>query len=220
MENNKYKEDIPNGYKFVKGIGVIPEDWEVKNLKEICKIITGKTPSTYVSENYGGYLPFVTPVDLSENKNVKISERYISERGLKESKLIPKYSVLVTCIGSTIGKLGFNIIDVAINQQINAILPFKYINNEYIFYFLKKISGRIKNIACNQAVPIINKTELGKFNISLPFLHEQNRIAECLSLLDKQIEMEENILNKFIIQKKGLMQNLLVGKIRFPEFRK
>ena len=147
--------NIPQGYKAT-ALGVIPQEWEVKCIKDFGPVITGSTPPTFDSENYGGSYMFVSPADLSEDKKyITTTEKTLTDKGFSQARKIPKGSVLFTCIGSTIGKVGIASQDLATNQQINAVIT----DGEYLFYVLSLHSDRIRILANEQAVPIINKSD-------------------------------------------------------------
>ena len=199
-------------------LGLIPEDWEVKKLGEIGKIITGSTPPTANLEYYeNGTFDFIGPADLNSNKYIDEAEKKVTINGLNAGRVLKKHSVLVTCIGSTIGKIGINKNICITNQQVNAIETDKN-NSDFIYYSILERNGRLKLIAGEQAVPVLNKTEFSKFKIPLPPLPEQKKIADCLSTWDSAIEKQSQLINALTQRKKALMQQLLTGKKRLPGF--
>ncbi len=208
---------IPEGYKKTS-LGVVPEEWEVKRIKDIGTVVTGITPSTSDMENYGNEYLFVSPVDLSGNKYIYNTQKKLSSKGYKLSRQIPTGAILFTCIGSTIGKMGVAISPLTCNQQINAIICNSNVNNEYLFYELSNRAKQIKLLAGEQAVPIVNKSDFENIRILLSPLSEQQKIAEILSTWDKAIEKQTQLIEKLELRKKGLMQQLLTGKKRLPGF--
>lgn len=208
---------IPEGYKKTS-LGVIPEEWEVKRIKDIGTVVTGITPSTSDMENYGNEYLFVSPVDLSGNKYIYNTQKKLSSKGYNLSRQIPTGAILFTCIGSTIGKMGVAISPLTCNQQINAIICNSNVNNEYLFYELSNRAKQIKLLAGEQAVPIVNKSDFENIRILLSPLSEQQKIAEILSTWDKAIEKQTQLIEKLELRKKGLMQQLLTGKKRLPGF--
>lgn len=199
-------------------LGLIPEDWEVKKLGEIGNIITGSTPSTTNLEYYkNGTFDFIGPADLNSNKYIDNAEKKVTEKGLNVGRILKQKSVLVTCIGSTIGKIGINKNICITNQQINAIETDKN-NSDFIYYSILERKGRLKLIAGEQAVPVLNKTEFSKFKIPVPPLPEQKAIADCISTWDSAIEKQSALINALTQRKKALMQQLLTGKKRLPGF--
>jgi len=205
------------GYKHTK-VGWIPENWDAPHVREIGRVITGSTPRTDTPLYYGGPFPFVSPGDLAETKYVCRSEKTLSEEGFASCRPIPEGGILFTCIGSTIGKMAIAGRSLATNQQINAIVVSEAASAEYVYYALLQLSPKVRLLAGEQAVPIINKREFSSFRIPMPPVIEQERIAEVLSAWDKAIGNCELLIMNYELLKKGLMQQLLTGRLRFPEF--
>jgi len=194
-------------------IGVIPVDWEVKKLIEISDLATGNTPPTNDQSNYGDEFLFVSPADLGKGKWITQTEKKLSKKGFSISRKFPKNSILFTCIGSTIGKSGMAQLELTSNQQINAVIPSSKYANEFIFYALDYISPRIKLLAGEQAVPIVNKTLFGETLLAVPpTKSEQTAIATALSDTDALIENLEKLIDKKRNIKQGVMQELLKPK--------
>lgn len=210
-------QTIPAGYKQTE-IGVIPADWEVKILSSIGEIVTGNTPPTNNLKNYGDDYLFVSPFDLGSRKFIINTEKKLSKQGFSISRKFPKNSILYTCIGSTIGKLGIAYYELTSNQQINAIFPNDTYSSDFLYYALILATPRIKSQAGEQAVPIINKTQFGEFALALPLKPEQTAIATALSDTDALIEKLEKLIAKKKAIKQGAMQQLLTGKKRLPGF--
>lgn len=201
--------------KFKKTeIGEIPEEWEVKSLDLIGEIVTGSTPKTSEKDNYGDEYLWVSPGDLGIKKYVTDTVKMLSNNGFSKTRKLPKGAILVTCIGSTIGKMGIASSELSTNQQINSIICNDKINSEFIYYALNYNFKMYKSFISTQAVPIINKTTFGEFLIQIPSMQEQTKIALILSEVDKNIEEYKNKKQKLEELKKGLMQQLLTGTIR------
>lgn len=213
---NKDKH-IPQGYKD-SPLGIIPKEWEVKRICDFGKVVTGSTPPTNDVDNYGSAYMFVGPVDITESKYIKSTEKYLSEKGFSISRNMPKGSVLFTCIGSTIGKCAIADENLTSNQQINAVICNSNHNEEFLYYELTNRSNKIRLIAGEQAVPIINKSTFENIRILCPPLIEQERIVSVLGLWDTAIEKQSELIEKLKLRKRALMQQLLTGKKRLPDF--
>ena len=204
--------ELKEGYKQTE-VGVIPRDWEAKKLGEIAIVATGNTPPTQDQANYGSDYFFVSPADLGKGKYITDTEKKLSEKGFEISRRFPKNSILFTCIGSTIGKSGIAPKELTSNQQINAVFPSDNFCTDYLFYALSLLSVKIKLLAGEQAVPIINKTEFGQTLIPLPPTKaEQTAIATALSDADALIQSLEKLIAKKRLIKQGAMQELLKPK--------
>lgn len=213
---NKEKH-IPQGYKD-SPLGIIPKEWKVKRVCDFGIVVTGSTPPTNVADNYGSAYMFVGPVDITESKYIKSTEKSLSEKGFSISRNMPKGSVLFTCIGSTIGKCAIAYENLTSNQQINAVICNSNHNEEFLYYELTNRSNKIRLIAGEQAVPIINKSTFENIKIVCPPLIEQERIVSVLSLWDTAIEKQSELIEKLKLRKRALMQQLLTGKKRLPGF--
>ena len=175
-------------------IGIIPEGWEVRKIKEVGKVITGKTPSSKNPEYFGGGILFVTPTDFKNyNKNIFDAERRISSLGEQKHKnqILPTNSIIVTCIGSDMGKIAITKVKCLTNQQINSIIIEKDYDYNFIYYKLKSIYSHLKLLATSgSTMPIVNKSEFENISLSLPNnSEEQKSIAKILSDLDSKIEL-------------------------------
>ncbi|MEM5871999.1 MAG: restriction endonuclease subunit S, partial [Candidatus Aenigmatarchaeota archaeon] len=166
-------------------------------ISDIGKTITGKTPSSKNPEEFGNEYMFVTPSDSFEDKYIETTERYLSKIGKNKlkNKLLPPRSILVTCIGSQMGKVALNKSECFTNQQINSILPNGKFDTDYIYYALKLNYEVFRNIASSStALPILNKNDFD--NIEL-FIHEdinyQKKIANILSVIDEKISLNKKI---------------------------
>ena len=202
-------QNLLTGKKRLHGFN---EKWKTYTLKEVGQIITGKTPNTNKEEYYGKDILFITPTDIN-NKYTTKTERSLTNIGVKYSKFIPKNSVLVTCIAS-IGKNTINQEDCTINQQINVIIPNDSNYYEYLYYHLTFNTPYILTFAGKSATAIINKSTFEEIDITIPPLDEQKAIADILSKADEEINLLNKQLDLYTEQKKGLMQNLLTGKVR------
>jgi type I restriction enzyme, S subunit len=174
-------------------IGEIPENWEVVRIKDVGSVITGTTPSTSVKEFWDGDIPFVTPSDF-KNDSVYVYQtgRKVTSAGAQKGRIIPKNSILVVCIGSTLGKIALSYEECITNQQINAIICENFkVNPFFVYYFLLKNQGLLKAYAGTTTKPIVKKSLFETFLIPLPPLLEQREIAEILQTIDQKIEIEK-----------------------------
>ena len=117
----------------------IPKGWKRVKLGEVGNVITGKTPSKNNPEDWGKDTLFITPTDFGNyRKWAEDSIRKLSVKGVERlsKKLLPINSILVTCIGSDMGKVVMNRKKAVTNQQINSIVPNTEIINPHFGYYL------------------------------------------------------------------------------------
>jgi len=170
--------------------------WEETTLGDLGRIVTGKTPLTAVEGNFGGLIPFVTPSDMNGRKTISTTARYLTETGaasVKGSK-IPAGSVMVSCIGSDMGKAVIAGRDCVTNQQINSIVVDDRFSSEFVYYNLSTRKDEIRHQAAGgSAQPILNKGDFSRLEITLPPLAEQKAIAAVLGALDDKIELNRRM---------------------------
>lgn len=171
-------------------------DWQTLRLGDLGRIVTGKTPSTKTPEYFGGDIPFVTPRDMDGRKTIASTERYLSEKGATAVKnaVIPAGAVMVSCIGSDLGKAAIAGHRSVTNQQLNSIIVDDSFYAEYVYYNLSTRQDELKHRgAGGSAVPILNKGHFSEVTIDVPPLSEQRAIAEILGGLDAKIELNRRM---------------------------
>ena len=173
-------------------------EWREVRIGDIGDVVTGKTPSSKNPEYFGDEIPFVTPTDYKNyHKNIYSSERYLSQAGKEVlgNKLLPINSVIVTCIGSDMGKVAINKVECITNQQINSIILKRDLaDSDFIYYTLISMQEYLKMLARGgTTMPIVNKSTFEEIKLLLPPFPEQKAIAATLSVLDDMIELNNQI---------------------------
>ena len=193
-------------------------------LGEIGKVISGGTPSTKNSKYWNGDIFWITPTEITAlkgNKYLFNSTKKITKEGLQKSsaELIPEYSILITT-RATIGELAINKVPVTTNQGFKSISPdSNKIDYEYLFYLLKFNKNKLMRFSNGSTFAEINKNDIFNFQLSIfNSINEQKKIAEILSTWDEAISKQEELIKRYELRKKALMQRLLTGKVRFKEF--
>ena len=188
-------------------------------MEEIGEVVTGSTPSKDIKDYYGGNIPFFKPTDLEQGIQTVRSNDRLTALGFEQSRKLPTNSVLVTCIGATIGKTGLISIEGTCNQQINAIIPTNAILPHYLYYVCISdyMQNEIKANASATTLPILNKGNFSKLFLPLPPLQEQKHIIESIvhwfSLVNSVEESKEN-LHEVIKQTKSKILDLAIhGKL-------
>ena len=204
--NNEHKKVYVPNLRFPEFHG----EWEKCKLGDYGKVVTGNTPPTKDIENYenGTYL-WASPADLGTIKSITETKTMLSAQGFSKTRTLPKGSVLVTCIGSTIGKAGMATKEMSTNQQINSIVVNDNNDNEFVYYAIQSAFPRYLSSIAVQAVPIISKSAFELLPNNRPYLQEQKKIGRFLSMLDERIATQNKIIDKLQSLIKGLEDNLL-----------
>lgn len=186
-----YKE-----YRFKDSeIGKVPEDWEVVRLEDVLKFKNGERPELSENGNFPVY---------GANGIMGHSQKYLVDND---------FTIIIGRVGAS-GEvhLGTGKIWVSDNAIYSENYDKNKINLLFLYYFLK--SKRLSRFATKTTHPIITQSFLKSYNISLPPLQEQQKIAEILSTVDQAIQKTDKIIAKTERLKKGLMQELLTGRVR------
>ena len=198
------------------------EGWEEKKLKDIGIAQTGTTPKTVDKENFGDFVPFIKPadIDIKGNGEIRYDNDGLSEKGLKNGRKMLKGSILMVCIGATIGKVGIVDRDVSCNQQINSLTVKEQFSPKFIYYAMstKSFFQLVLNNAAQATLPIINKGKWEILTISFPkSLTEQQTIVEHLDAMSARCKALEINYQKTIAQcdemKKAVLAKAFKGEL-------
>jgi len=203
------------GYKKSE-IGLIPNEWEVVKLSEICKF------------KQGVQIPLEEQLTIKLSNNtrfIRISDytqktddiRYVSKN--YSDYMISKDDVVMVRYGESAGFIGTNLSGILANNLFT-INPNEKINKKYLYTYMnnEKIYKYLKNLRTTGAIPAVNFKSLNIIKIPLPPLKEQKKIADILSTTDSKIDSITLQIEKAERLKKGLLQKLLsegIGHNRF-----
>lgn len=222
METTTHKGEqmIPKGYKHTE-LGVLPKDWEVVRLGDVCEIQSGGTPSRNVKKYWeNGAIKWLgSSVCKNQNRIDEITD-YITEEGLKNSsaKIFSKGTTLIALVGATIGKVAYLPFEASTNQNIAGLQPNKQVaNDKFIFYSSLMLYRHFETLSSDK-FKMANLSFVRNLQIPLPPLAEQEKIAEILSTWDTQIQNFETLITEKQALKKGLCQTLLTAKTRLKGF--
>ena len=222
-EKERFKRGIAKKLLTCKEGENIPEarfkgfedEWMEVAISKIGTIITGNTPSTKNESFWNGNNVWVTPTDIKQ-KYISNSERKLTDDGLKKSRKLPANTLLITCIAS-IGKNAILKCEGACNQQINAIIPNKNYNVDFLYYLFENEKSYLKFKAPQSVIKIMSKSEFIKLVFKFPLLEEQEKIGGYLSLLDEEIDNLKKQKELIKEMKRGAMQKLLSGEVRLSK---
>ena len=213
----KYKEPVAPD---TTELPLLPEGWCWATTDQLGECTTGLTPPTANPAFFGGGIPFFKPTDLDQGYNVRNFRDSLSTQGAKISRLLPPLSILVTCIGATIGKVGLSRVKCATNQQINSLtVNDTLLSPQFLFWFISSPFGQ-KQIISNASattLPILNKSRFEALAIVLPPLAEQHAIVEAIEDQISIIDHLESDINAKMKTSQSLRQAILrqafIGKL-------
>ena len=190
----------------------LPEGWRMGTIGEFGVVITGKTPSSDNPEDFGNDMPFVTPGDFGKYHKFAIgAERELSEIGVKRlnGKVLTKGSVIVTCIGSDMGKVTIASEECITNQQMNYIIVNRREYSDYLFYVLSFMSKELRAMALGSStMPLLNKSDFERIGVIFPPNDLLVKFSQLLNTCNETtiLKQKENI-------KLTELQSLLLAKM-------
>ena len=186
------------------------EGWKKVKLGVVGEILSGGTPSALNDKYWSGNVLFVTPLDLGRRNEINTTLRTISECGVNNSSanLITANSLAVST-RAPIGLMSIVTQNFTTNQGCKSVKFYEGQNNLFHFYNMTYNVEYIRRFGQGTTFMEISKTDFSNLEFLIPDISEQCRIASILSSIDKKIESEEKVLEKYKNVKKGLMEKLL-----------
>ena len=188
----------------------VPASWAWMRVADAGTTQTGTSPSSSVPELFGNFVPFIKPGDL-DGKQIDYSGPGLTEAGMAQSRVAPERTVLMVCIGATLGKVNVTDRTVCFNQQINSVTPYPDLNHLFVALALKAqgFQGLAWTKAGTGTLPIISKGKWEVLPIPLPPLAEQHRIVARVDALMALCDQLESSLTTTTTTRSKLLNVLL-----------
>ena len=203
------------GHEHIKMIDGVPEGWVKGTVVDFGKCITGKTPSTKISENFGGNILFVKTPDMHRSRIIIETEESLSDRGAatQHKKTLPVGTILVACIGAKLGVVSITCRPCQTNQQINAVIPYKDYMRYYILFALIDIKPRLEAMGGGATMPNVNKTKFTSIPVLIPSENLLKEFEVVVMTLFQQIELLEQQKSSLTKARDLLLPRLMNGEI-------
>lgn len=188
----------------------IPSSWSVKKISEVAVVTMGASPSStsYNDDKIG--LPLIQ--GNADCANRKTKPRIYTSEITKKCKA----GDIIMTVRAPVGAISKSNHVACIGRGVCAIDS--KINNEFLYQSLVYHENSWGKLSQGSTFEAVSGSDIKGFKISVPPLKEQEKIAEILSTWDSAIEKQEQLIEKKKEFKKGLMQKLLSGEVRFKEF--
>ncbi len=192
------KTNIPQGYKD-SPLGIIPKEWEVKRLGEICTHFKSGTTITAKEITEEGLYPVYGGNGL---------------RGYSNTYTHNGDYILIGRQGALCGNINFVCGKSYISEHAIAVQTDE--DMRWLRYKLE--NWNLNRFSESSAQPGLSVEKLVRYKLTVPTLNEQIGIATILQLWDTAIEKQSELIEKLKLRKRALMQQLLTGKKRLPGF--
>jgi len=192
-------------------IGLLPNAWQVKQLKDVADTYSGSTPNRESKEYWeDGSIQWLKSGELRD-VFVYGAEEFITELAVQKTavKYVDKDTIAVAMYGATAGKVGYIQCRTTINQAICAIKSKGYdLWALFCFFWFINYRPQLLMKRFGGAQPNINQQIIKNLYIPLPPLPEQKKIAAVLSAIQEAKEKTENVISALKEMKKSMMKHL------------
>lgn len=182
------------------------KNWKTFKLKELCKITKGKQ---------------LNRINLTETGKYPSYSGGISPSGYTDKWNTNENTIIISEGGNSCGYINFVTTKFWSGGHCYALLELSSsIKRDFFFQILKFNQPEIMRLRVGSGLPNIQKKDIENYKLNIPPIEEQTAIANILQTADKEIKLTEERIEKLREQKKGLMQQLLTGKVRLVSSEK
>ena len=167
-------------------------------LGDVCKIVSGSTPSTTATDYWDGDIKWITPAELDENSfYITDSVRHITELGRTKTGL--SYMPIGTVILSSrapIGKTAIAGCEMCCNQGFKNLICSDKIHNEYLYFFLKGKTEFLNSLGRGATFKELSKSIVENIEVPLPSYEEQIKISGHMRKIEELLRLRKQQLSK------------------------
>ncbi|WP_417473304.1 restriction endonuclease subunit S [Luteimonas mephitis] len=206
--------EAPHLYKE-SPLGWIPREWDCTRLAYVADTYAGGTPSRDVPGFYGGDVPWVKSAEVNQESVSSTAER-ITQFGLRNSsaKWVPAGTPLIAMYGATAGVVSWLAVHATTNQAVLAVVPKAGLCGRWVYWALIWSASRLLASVQGSGQPNLSKSTIDALTMAVPHHSEQELIANTLNQQASRLAEEVKYLAKIRVQKIGLMDDLLTGRVR------
>ena len=205
------------GWQNAKFENGIPEGWKVERIGNFGEVIGGGTPSTENEEYWDGDIPWLSPVDLSDNTNVYVSRgaKNITELGLRKSsaKMMPAETVLLSS-RAPVGYVALAKNPICTNQGFKSVVcDTAKIQPLYLYFYFKMNKNYLQSIASGATFPELSGSMMKKLKILLPPMKVQQEFSKRANIFIAKAELLSEQITNLTQQRDLLLPRLMSGKL-------
>ncbi|MGB0409405.1 MAG: restriction endonuclease subunit S [Opitutales bacterium] len=200
----------------------LPAGWSIKRLKDVCEI-NSESISDAKHQDYDFFYQDLSTVNSGRLTKQKLRINY-SDSPSRARRLAKQGDVVMSTVRPYLK--GFAFIDFDPEEYVFstgfAILRARLPQDQgYVFQnlFSGYFDYQYHSFLVGSNYPALNSSDVEALRIPYPDdQSERQKIAEILGACDEAIEAQERLIAQKQQRKKGLMQQLLTGQTRFPQF--
>lgn len=205
------------GYQTTNFENGIPEGWKIERIGNIGEVIGGGTPSTENEEYWDGDIPWLSPVDLSDNTNVYVSRggKNITKLGLQKSsaKMMPKDTVLLSS-RAPVGYVALAKNPICTNQGFKSVVcNTSVIQPIYLYFYFRMNKNYLQSIASGATFPELSGSMMKKLKVLLPQMELQKEFSKKANIFISKAELLSEQITNLTQQRDLLLPRLMRGAL-------
>lgn len=205
------------GYQNTRFENGIPEGWKIERIGNIGEVIGGGTPSTENEEYWDGDIPWLSPVDLSDNTNVYVSRggKNITKLGLQKSsaKMMPKDTVLLSS-RAPVGYVALAKNPICTNQGFKSVVcNTSVIQPIYLYFYFRMNKNYLQSIASGATFPELSGSMMKKLKVLLPQMELQKEFSKKANIFISKAELLSEQITNLTQQRDLLLPRLMRGAL-------
>jgi len=220
------RETIEQTKKVKQGLmqELLPMDEEAHGIQGKIRLldkeairVTGHTPDKKHPEYWNGNVKWVSLTDSSSLDHVYISDtcKYISNLGIANSSATPHPpGTVILTRDAGVGKSAILADTMAVSQHFVGWICGPLLDPLYLYYWLQRRKRMFERIAVGSTIKTIGMPFFKKLKISLIPIERQKQIAKIINQCDIVLQNLDQVVTQLNVEKNGLMQDLLTGKVR------
>ena len=192
----------------IEWIGMIPEHWVTKRVKDVCKVVCGATPKED-QLYWDGDIIWISPSDMTEFGEIERGARTITNDGYQScgTTLVPKNSIIMST-RAPIGKTNIALNEMCTNQGCKCLTS-KSLNMRYMLYTIWSKKENFQALGRGTTFIELSTKDLSLFCLALPPLSEQQEIANYLDEKCAKIDAAIENITKQIDASKRLRKAII-----------
>lgn len=205
------------GYQTAEFENGIPEGWKIERIGNIGEVIGGGTPSTENEEYWDGDIPWLSPVDLSDNTNFYVSRggKNITKLGLQKSsaKMMPKDTVLLSS-RAPVGYVALAKNPICTNQGFKSVVcNTSVIQPIYLYFYFRMNKNYLQSIASGATFPELSGSMMKKLKVLLPQMELQKEFSKKANIFISKAELLSEQITNLTQQRDLLLPRLMRGAL-------
>ena len=207
---------VPMKDSGIEWLGEVPEHWNKMVAKRVTNVFVPQRNKPELNDEGDGVF-WATMEDMKKDE-INQTGFWVSEKAAKDagSRILSKGAVIASCVGN-FGVASINVVDVIINQQLQAYIPKPVLKVEYLRYFIDVAKVYFERVGTAATLIYVNQQGFENLPLVLPPLLEQENIVSYLSF---EASKSEKLINeaKFVItllqeRRTALISAAVTGKI-------